>query len=117
MVILYLLKVHARKNYALPRLQRVPWTLLTFSDTGPLAMDKATHLLTHCENNRALRRGDLWLILYIINLLGLLNLLIGLSRPLTMIPRAEALGGLPVTRFKLGGGTRNGNRTDNYFPH
>ena len=89
---------------------------MTFSATGPLAMDKDTHLLTNCANNRALRRGDLCLILYIINLLGLLNLLIGMFRPRTMIPRAEELGGLTVKRFKLGGGARNGNRTDNYFP-
>ena len=116
MVILYLLKVPAQKNHALPRLQRVPWTLLTFSATGPIAMDRATHLLTPCANNRALWRGDLCLILSIINLLGLLNLLIGMFRSRTMIPRAEELGGLAAKRFKIGGGARNGNRTDNYFP-
>ena len=133
MVMLYLLKVLATKNHALPRLQRLPWTLLIFlwwkhvealdvnlpltlSDTLPLAMDKATHLLTLCESHCAPRRGYLCLILYIINLLGLLNLLLGMSRPLTMIPRDEALGGLPVKRFNLGGGTRNGKGTDKYFP-
>ena len=102
-----------------PRLTTAPASTLDSSDIlrhGPLAMDKATHLLTPCANNRALWRGDLCLILSIINLLGLLNLLIGMFRSRTMIPRAEELGGLAAKRFKIGGGARNGNRTDNYFP-
>ena len=118
MVIFYLLKVLTTKNHALPRLQRVPSTLsiflswrhvkaldvhvpLTFSATLPLAMDKATHLLTLCERHCTVWRGDLSLIPYIINLLGQLNLLISMSWTLKMIPRDDALGRLPVKRFNI----------------
>ena len=81
-------------------------------------MDKDTHLLTLCKRHCALRRGDLCLIPYIVNLLGQLNLLHGMSKsqPPKMIPRDDALGGLPVKRFNLGDGTRNGKGTDKYFP-
>ena len=79
-------------------------------------MDKATHLLTLCDRHCAVRRGDLCLLPHIINLLGPLHILIGMSRPPKMIPRDDALGGLPVKRFNLGDSTRNGKGTDKYFP-
>ena len=77
-------------------------------------MDKATHLLTLCKRHCALRRGDLCLIPYIINLLVQLNLLLGMSRSPKIIPRDDALGGLPVTRFNRGDGILNGKGRD---PH
>ena len=89
---------------------------LTLSKNRPLAMDKATHLLTLCERHCALRRGDFCLIPYITYLLLQLNLLLGMFRHPKMIPTHDALGGLPVKRFNLCDGTLHWKGQDKYFP-
>ena len=75
---------------------------LTFSATQPLAMGKATHLLTLCKRHCALQRGALCLIPYIINLLGAADPITQHVSAPKMIPQDDALCGLPVKRLKLG---------------